>query len=185
MWNVSSSVGVVAAIETEAMGAERIIIKYVFNRCTDWHLDELKSNQKILEMKALAVSSDVLFVSGSEGIRRNSRALLNQWKYDGTWIGSSGLNQPIVIETWAIDVERISNSISNSISISISTINSQNIYIWTYTVGLLAAVVVIESVKKRKICKPENVLLSCICNCYYVNRTLRRRNETIVYRNYP
>jgi len=66
----------------------------------------------------------------------------------------------IVIETEAIDVERINISINNSIS----TINSQNICVWTYTVGLLAAVatgevvglaavVMIESVEKQKNCK--------------------------------
>jgi len=46
------------------------------------------------------------------------------------------LSQPIVIETEAIDVERINISINNSIS----TINSQNICFWTYTVVLLAAI---------------------------------------------
>jgi len=70
------------------------------------------------------------------------------------------LSQPIVIETEARDVERISISINNSIS----TINSQNICFWTYTVGLLAAVatgdvvglaavVIIESVEKQQTCK--------------------------------
>ena len=49
------------------------------------------------------------------------------------------LNQLVVIETEAIDVERIIISINNSIS----TINSQNIGFWTYIVGLLAAVATI------------------------------------------
>jgi len=65
-----------------------------------------------------------------------------------------------VIETKARDVERISISINNRIR----TINSQNIGVWTYTVGLLAAVaigdvvglaavVTIESVEKQHTCK--------------------------------
>ena len=69
------------------------------------------------------------------------------------------MNQPIVIETKARDVERTSIIISNSIS----TINSQNIGFWTYTVGLsaavatgdvvgIAAVVIIESVEKQQTC---------------------------------
>jgi len=95
------------------------------------------------------------------------------------------LNQPIVIETKARDVGRISISINNSIS----TINSQNIGFWTYTIGLLtavptgdvvglAAVVIIESVEKQQTCKASSgsqlegtVSLSLLLSVSMLNRS--------------
>ena len=95
------------------------------------------------------------------------------------------MNQPIVIETKARDVERISISINNSIS----TINSQNIGFWTYTVGLLAAVatgdvvglaavVIIESVEKQQTCMASSgsqlegtVSLSLLLSVSMLNRS--------------
>jgi len=89
----------------------------------------------------------------------------------------SGLNQPIVIETKTRYVEHISISINNSI--------------WTYTVGLLAAVaigdivglaavVTIESVEKQQTCKASSgsqlegtVSLSLLLLVSMLNRSKR------------